>query len=75
MASVLEHRLPGYHQYFPATTIQVHGYPIAEQIHEQYAHVPLRRPIEDIASLVDISAIADDVGWQPQARLSVDLER
>jgi len=75
VASVLEHRLPGYHQYFPAATIEVRGYPIAEQIREQYAHVPLHRPLEDIASLVDISAITTELGWQPQSRLSVELER
>jgi nucleoside-diphosphate-sugar epimerase len=75
VVSVLEQRRPGYHQYFPAAAIEVRDYPVAEQIREHYAHVPLRRPIQEIASLVDLSALANELGWEPQTHLSVELER
>jgi nucleoside-diphosphate-sugar epimerase len=72
---VLEQRLPGYHQYLPAATVQVNNYPIAEMIRDHYAHVRLRRPVEEITNLIDLSLLERELGWQPELRVSVEVER
>lgn len=37
----------------------------ADLIREYYPGVPLRRPLEEIESLVDISRIQNETGWSP----------
>ena len=58
----LEKQLPGYHQYYPAQTLEVRGVSVAELIREFYPTVPLRRLIDQIEALVDLSAITDSAG-------------
>lgn len=58
--------LPGYRCYFPA-----HPRPrlllTPQQIIERFfVNVPLKRPIEQITSMADISAITADTGWTPR---------
>jgi nucleoside-diphosphate-sugar epimerase len=71
--ATLEKQLPGYHQYYPAQTLEVRGVAVVELIREFYSHVPLRRPIEQIESLVDLSGIAEDLGWAPKHRAIVEF--
>jgi nucleoside-diphosphate-sugar epimerase len=71
--AILVKQGPGYHQYYPAQTLEVRGYSAARLIQEFYASTPLRRPLAEIDSLVDVRAITEAVGWAPKERLSVDL--
>jgi nucleoside-diphosphate-sugar epimerase len=71
--ATLEKQGPGYHQYYPAQTLEVRGLSAAALIREFYPDVPLRRPLEQIESLVDISAITAALGWLPKHRASVEL--
>jgi nucleoside-diphosphate-sugar epimerase len=71
--ATLEKQLPGYHQYYPAQTLEVRGVSVPELIREFYPTVPLRRPIEQIDALVDLSAITAAVGWSPKHRAVVEF--
>ena len=74
VADVLDRRLPGYHQYFPAQMMELRGYPLRQLVQDRYSHAELRKPLEGMASLIDVSAITDEVGWVPQQRLSFEVE-
>jgi nucleoside-diphosphate-sugar epimerase len=74
VVSVLEREAPGYHQYFPAQTLEVRGYSAPRLIREFYGHVPLQRPLDEIETLVDISLLRDAVGWVPKHRSSIEFE-
>ena len=75
VADVLERRLPGYHQYFPAQTMDLRGYPLARWISERYGRSELRKPLQEFESLVDNSLLERDLGWRPTRRLAVDIEQ
>lgn len=75
VADVVERRLPGYHQYFPALMMELNGYPLAELVRDRYANAELRRPVEELQSLIDISDITRELGWVPRQRISLDIER
>lgn len=70
---VLDKQLPGYHQYFPAQTVNLEGYAPARVLSEFFAHVPLRRPAAEITSLVDRSALERDFGFRPAPPLTLRL--
>jgi nucleoside-diphosphate-sugar epimerase len=57
--------LPGYRVYFPARPDNIPQRPAREMIEQYYRDVPLRRPIEQIDSLVDLSRIKCQTGWEP----------
>lgn len=63
----------GYRQYLPAQTTEVEGYPLETAVRENYGHVPLKRPLEELTSLVDTSDLMQDFDWQPEERLRVAL--
>lgn len=71
--ATLDRQLPGYHQYYPAQTLEVRGVSVADLIREFYPGVPLRRPIEQIEALVDLSGIAEALGWAPKHRAVVEF--
>jgi len=71
--ATLEQQRPGYHQYYPAQTLAVRGVSLAALVREFYATVPLRRPLEQLESLVDIDAITAALGWLPAQRASIEL--
>lgn len=75
VADILENRLPGYHQYFPAQTMELRGYPLPEILRDKYSNIPLRKPPEELRSLIDISQITRELGWTPKERISVEVER
>jgi len=70
---VLERQQPGYHQYFPAQALTLSGYSVARTLSEFFPDTPLRRPIDQIESLVDLSALEQDFGFQPSPPLTVQL--
>jgi nucleoside-diphosphate-sugar epimerase len=60
-------KLPaGYHQFFPATTDSHAEMSVPELIEKYYRGVPLRVPVEKMTSLIDISAVTQQLGWVPQ---------
>lgn len=61
----LEQGLPGYHQYFPSADAMPPGWTPAEAIEAFFPGVPVRKPVEQLTSLVDIAAIRDALGWEP----------
>jgi nucleoside-diphosphate-sugar epimerase len=70
---VLDKQGAGYHQYFPAQVLGVEGFSPAEVHAAFFAHVPLRRPSEPLASLVDRSALERELDFRPRAPLTVRL--
>ncbi len=71
--ATLDKQLPGYHQYYPAQTLDVRNVSVADLIREFYPTVPLRRPIEEIEALVDLSDITETLGWAPKHRAVVEF--
>ena len=70
---ILDKQTPGYHQLFPATSDALQEMPAAEIIPRFFPGVPLRVPIAEMQTLVDISKITATLGWQPQeTRLFVE---
>lgn len=61
--AILRQSLPGYRVYFPAAPDNGLRRPVADVIREYYPDVPLRRPLEEIAALVDTSVITRETGW------------
>lgn len=74
VALVLERQAPGYHQYFPAQSLRLHGYSVDATLTEFFPQVPLRRPRQEIRDLVDLEALQRDFGFCPRAPLTVQLE-
>lgn len=56
----------GFRIYMPAAKANLLGKPPADVIREHYQGVPLKKPLEAIESLVDISRIREEVGWEPK---------
>lgn len=56
---------PGYRCYFPTARNPSNGRPVPELLREYYPQVPLRRPADQMDSLVDLSDIVRDTGWTP----------
>jgi len=64
--AVLERQGPGYHQYFPATSDAHLRMPLAELVRRYYPGVAHKVPLDQMTSLIDISKITEEVGWEPQ---------
>lgn len=73
IARVVEKRLPGYHQYFPAVSAHVRNRSVPELVSEMYASAPLKRPLEQLDALVDASEVWRELDWEPSHRMSVTL--
>src|SRR6202050_381525 len=57
--------LPGCPSYPPASHKNALGRPVTESVREYYPGVPMRKPAADLESLVDISTLKREVGWEP----------
>lgn len=68
VAAILRADLPGFRIYTPASLHNRRAKPAHEVIAEFLPDAPLRSPLNDAAgeSLVDISAITRETGWQPR---------
>jgi nucleoside-diphosphate-sugar epimerase len=64
--ALLKSPIGGFHIYFPAARENSQMQPAADVIRQHYPEVPLRKPLEQIDSLVDLSAIERDTGWTPR---------
>lgn len=56
---------PGYRCYFPAARQPSCGRDVQELLRAHYAHTPLRKPADQMDSLVDLSELEREIGWQP----------
>jgi len=63
---VIEAGRPGPQTYFPASYKNLLGRPVPEIIRDYYPGVPLRKPAAEIESLIDISTLKRDLGWEPR---------
>ena len=63
MCAILASDLPGFRAYFPATTILPDGMSARDAIRAFYGDIDLRRPLEEIDGLVDVSRITAETGW------------
>ena len=75
VAQVLDKRLPGYHQYFPALMMELRNYPLPELIRERYPDAQLRVPAGALHTLIDIGTLQRELGWAPTRRISLEVER
>ena len=66
VAAVVKADLPGYRCYLPAHPLPRIDLTPQAIIKRFFRNVPLRKPLDQIASLVDISRITADTGWAPQ---------
>ena len=73
IALTLERPQPGYRQFFPAQSLDVTNVGARGLIERFYPNVPLRRPLESIERLIDISDLERDLGFAPSERLQVQL--
>ena len=64
--AVIERQTPGYHCFLPAAPDPYLALPIPEIVRTYYPSVPLKVPLEQLKSLVDLSPIKRAVGWRPQ---------
>ncbi len=62
--AVLRADLPGHRVYLP-TVSRVEPSAVPLFLQTLYAGVPLKKPAETITSLVDVSTITHETGWQP----------
>jgi len=70
---IVEQPRPGYRQYFPAAAVEISNLPVPELVRRHYGHVPLRRPLEELTSLIDATALSRDFGWEPQRVVTVEV--
>lgn len=66
VAAILDKQDVGYHQILPAAPDNTVGKPPRELLEKFYPNVPLKVPIDNLTSLVDISAITQRLGWSPK---------
>lgn len=62
---IIEADLPGGQTYLPASRKNTLGLPVTEVVREHYAGVPMRKPATELESLVDISTLNREIGWEP----------
>jgi len=70
--AILRSHLPGFRIYLPAKTCLSLNTTIADMISEYYPGVPLRRPLDEMDSLIDISRITAETGWTPTDRVTAE---
>jgi nucleoside-diphosphate-sugar epimerase len=65
LLAIVKAELPGYRCYMPAAPTPRINMSIREIIEKYFKNVPLRRPIEQIDALWDISGITAETAWKP----------
>lgn len=63
--AILRTDLPGFRIYFPTDPAPTMNLPVADIIRRYFGNVPLRQPLDQIKSIVDISRIERETGWRP----------
>jgi nucleoside-diphosphate-sugar epimerase len=65
IAAILGAPLPGFRIYMPAHPNNRLGRAAADVVRKYYPNVFLRRPLQEIKALIDISRIETETGWSP----------
>jgi nucleoside-diphosphate-sugar epimerase len=65
IVAILGAPLPDFRIYMPAHPKNRLGRAAAEVVSEYYPSIPLRRPLDKIESLIDITRIQNETGWSP----------
>lgn len=65
VVAILRSALPGYRSYFPAFPSLRYNITEKDYIERFFKTVPLKKPIEEMHGLVDISRITAETGWKP----------
>ena len=63
ITAILRSNLTGYRTYLPAAPVPWFSIPIPQLIATIFPNVPLKKPVEQMAGLVDISQITRETGW------------
>ena len=63
--ALLRADLPGFRVYLPAVS-RIRGPVTRRYLEDRYADVPLRRPIEQMDSMIDLSRVTAETGWRPR---------
>ncbi|MGF1484890.1 MAG: NAD-dependent epimerase/dehydratase family protein [Opitutales bacterium] len=61
----LQVELPGYRVYLPSSRENIEALPLETFYQRWYSGTKLSQPLETLDSLVDISTIVDELGWEP----------
>lgn len=68
VVAVMKTDLPGFRVYFPSSRENRNTIPTSRLLRDFYPNTPCRRTLGDEDSLVDISRITRETGWEPQDR-------
>jgi nucleoside-diphosphate-sugar epimerase len=66
LESFLRSAVTGFRVYFAASRENTQMRPAPDVIREHFPNMPLRKPLDQIDSLVDLSAIERDTDWSPK---------
>ncbi|HUS90608.1 MAG TPA: NAD(P)-dependent oxidoreductase [Phycisphaerae bacterium] len=64
--AILTRQKPGCHTICPTAPRPYTDVPVPELIERCFPGVPLRKPVEQMTGLVDISKITETLGWEPK---------
>jgi nucleoside-diphosphate-sugar epimerase len=71
---VIDADLRGARTYLPASQKNTQGLPIQEILRKYYAGVALQKPVDEMESLVDLSSLTRDTGWEPRDLSQQEVE-
>lgn len=74
IVACLDKLAPGYHRFFPAISIDLIDKAPSAIARELYPKAEIRRSLDDLGSLVDVSRITELTGWRPERRLHARLD-
>lgn len=72
-ARVVERQRPGYHQYFPALAMDLSGYDVTRAVREFYPGATLKKPLDTLGDLIDLTAVREATGWAPGERIHAEI--
>jgi len=73
--AVLKTNRPGYACCLPAAVNNSLGWPLDELIKTFYLQVPLRQPLGEIKSLVDLDVLRVNYGWEPRQKYELAFRK
>ncbi|RYX82000.1 NAD(P)-dependent oxidoreductase [bacterium] len=74
IVAFLHNPLPGFRIYCPAARDNGVAQPPAQLIERYFPTTPLKQPLQTIDSLIDISRICEETGWEPQDQWILPIE-
>lgn len=68
-------KLNGYHEYFVASKDNIAQRKVSDIIQRELSHVPCKKPVEEMDSLVDCSKVEKELGWSQPRSLMESYEK